>query len=236
MKRLAQLWEHLPPDEPEFPARELPRVQRQYSRCHQITSLFQQMKDEEALRGAWRLLSRPKKPVAAECGPLYIVHLYSGRRREQDFRDWMVCFAEDKGLQNVVVLSLDAAIHDSMNVHSPQLWTFLSDAARAGRILAVVLGLPCETWSSARFETLLNDDIAGPRPLRFATELWGIAQLSTRELAQVSVGNALLLKGIWLAVVVALSNGAVILEHPAVPYEAHKPSIWRTALVNLLLR
>lgn len=34
----------------------------------------------------------------------------------------------------------------------------------------------------------------------------------------------------------ALSNGAVILEHPAVPYKAHKPSIWRTALVNLLLR
>ena len=239
MKRLAQLWEHLPPDEPDFPVREHPRAQRQYNRCHQISSLFQQMKDEEALRGAWRLLSRPRKPVAADHGPFYIVHLYSGRRREQDVHDWMMRYVEDHGYQNVVVLSLDTAIHDSMNVHSPQLWTFLLEAARAGRVLAVVLGPPCETWSSARFETLLNDDGTvrrGPRPLRLAEELWGLAQLSARELAQLGVGNALLLRGIWLAVVVALSNGAVILEHPAVPYEEHKPSIWRTALVKLLLR
>jgi hypothetical protein len=61
-------------------------------------------------------------------------------------------------------------------------------------------------------------------------------ELTTKELQQVSVGNVLFLKGLWLATVVALHRGAVILEHPVVPFEDFKPSIWRTAIVNLLMR
>ena len=51
-----------------------------------------------------------------------------------------------------------------------------------------------------------------------------------------SVGNTLLLRGLWLAVAVALNKGAVVLEHPAMPIELYKPSIWRTAVILLLLR
>ena len=75
-----------------------------------------------------------------------------------------------------------------------------------------------------------------PRPLRMADALWGLPGLSMRELLQVSVGNSLLLRGLWLAVVVALNCGAVVLEHPATRMESFKPSIWRIALVLLLLR
>eukprot|EP00435_Cladocopium_sp_Y103_P012062 s3609_g3.t1 len=53
---------------------------------------------------------------------------------------------------------------------------------------------------------------------------------------KVSIGNALLLKGLWIAWMVALRNGAVVLEHPAMPWEEFKPSIWRTALILLLVR
>lgn len=64
----------------------------------------------------------------------------------------------------------------------------------------------------------------------------GLPGLTLRELLQVSVGNTLLLRGLWLSVAVALHGAAAVLEHPAVPFELHKPSIWRAALVLLWLR
>lgn len=140
--------------------------------------------------------------------------------------------------QRVKVLSIDTAINASMNVHSQELWNFLLHAARAGQILAFLLGPPCKTWSAVRFEQMVVDGglPRGPRPLRMVQSLWALAELSLRELKQLSVGNCLWLKGLWLAVAVAMHRGAVVLEHPAMPFEDHKPSIWRTAIVQMLLR
>ena len=56
------------------------------------------------------------------------------------------------------------------------------------------------------------------------------------ELDQISVGNDLLLHGLWLCMPTALSGGAIILEHPAPPHELERFAIWRTGLVLLLLR
>jgi len=56
------------------------------------------------------------------------------------------------------------------------------------------------------------------------------------ELLQLSVGNCLLLKGIWLAVAVTYHSGSAALEHPAMPYDAELPSIWRSGILRLLLR
>ena len=72
--------------------------------------------------------------------------------------------------------------------------------------------------------------------LRDPLACWGISGLTLRELEQIDIGNSLLLRGLWLCVPIALSSGAVILEHPAPPYQADRPSIWRTGIVNLLLR
>ena len=55
------------------------------------------------------------------------------------------------------------------------------DAARSGRLLGLLLGPPCETWSSARHETQYDEDgmaLCGPRPLRDAENCWGIDMLS----------------------------------------------------------
>lgn len=241
MKKLTQLWCHLPNDEPEFEKPRLPTTSRPYDRSHKIPSSFGIMQVKETERLQWRFLSRaPKKPIGQDA-PYYVVHLYSGRRREGDFHSWMSTLLQQRPDLPVRVLSIDTAIHSSMNIHSTKLWTFLMEIAKAGRLVALLLGPPCETWSAARFETLIDQALGdrarrAPRPLRMADAPWCIQGLSLRELLQLSVGNALLLRGLWLGLVVALNSGAVVLEHPAMPHEPCKPSIWRTALVLLLVR
>ena len=123
-----------------------------------------------------------------------------------------------------------------MNIHSPALWNHLLDYARAGRLLALLLGPPCETWSAARGHPLPGDDRRGPRPLRTAADLWGLPLLSLAELLQLSVGNCLLLKGIWLSVAVTFHSGSIVLEHPAMPYDEDLASVWRSGILCLLLR
>ena len=118
-----------------------------------------------------------------------------------------------------------------------KLWSKLLNLARGGRLLGVLLGPPCETWSSARFHRALDsDDYNGPRPLRMRRDLWGLAMRTFRELLQLDVGNCLLLRGIWLATATVLRSGSAILEHPALPLDESYPSIWRTGLLRLLLQ
>jgi hypothetical protein len=82
---------------------------------------------------------------------------------------------------------------------------------------------------------LCGKPMKGPRPLRGEPDLcWGLAQLSFRELLQISVGNSLLLKGLQLCVCVAVGGGAAALEHPVPPFQLERPSIWRTAIIRLL--
>jgi hypothetical protein len=78
--------------------------------------------------------------------------------------------------------------------------------------------------------------LRGPRPLRLAEALWGLDHLTHPELAQIFVGNSLLLKGMFMACLVTLHGGATFLEHPAVPFAEEMASIWRTALMKMLLR
>lgn len=117
-------------------------------------------------------------------GPFYIVNLYSGRRREGDFHAHMQPFLNNAtfpAARHILVISLDTAIHDGMNVHQERVWKFLMDAARSGRLLGLLLGPPCETWSCARHETQYDEDgiaLCGPRPLRDAENCWGIDMLS----------------------------------------------------------
>jgi len=134
---------------------------------------------------------------------------------------------------------LDTAVDPQLNIHDSKLWAFLVEIARAGRILGFLQGPPCETWTSARHSEQRDEEgnlIRGPRPLRSASELWGLPLLSGRELAQVFTGNCLLLKGLLLAVIIAMHGGVTILEHPAVPFDETYASIWRLGVIKLLLR
>ena len=197
---------------------------------------------DEQERRIWRMDRRPQRNPTPEQGPFYIIHLYAGRRCDRDFHYHMNCLLKEGNhawATSVTVISLDTAIDEAMNVHSPKLWSWLLAAAEAGRILGFLLGPPCETWSSARHEIIEDVEghpVKGPRPLRLADQCWGIEGLSLRELRQLSVGTCLLLRGLWLCVPIALSGGAVLLEHPAPPMQMDRPSIFRTGNITLLLR
>ena len=72
--------------------------------------------------------------------------------------------------------------------------------------------------------------------IRTLQEIWGMSSLSLRELEQIKIGN--LLMGFQLIAMAALSctGGIAVLEHPAEPPEAGIASIWRTPIMQLLLR
>ena len=240
-KVLQQRWERLEKGDPVLP-KPKGAIPVPHDRRHPIASTYKQLPVDEADRKLWVVMQNPKINANLGKGPYYVVHLYSGRRRDGDFHHYMQELLDagpQQISQSVLVISIDTAIDEQkMNVHDAKLWTFLLEAARQGQLLAVLLGPPCETWSSARFEQQLDAaglQIRGPRPLRGApNDCWGLLALSLRELQQVSVGNCLLLKGLQLCVCTAMGGGAVALEHPAPPLQQERPSIWRTAIVRLL--
>lgn len=231
-------------EQEEEPTVKLPQQepQKRKARLHSFDLGFEAMKEEELQRRTWRMTSRPCRSAAPVQGPYFIVHLYAGRRRDADFHHYMNEFIANcphDWASSIWVISLDTAIDSSMNVHSAKLWTWLLDTAREGRILGYLLGPPCETWSSARHEPTIDETgaiLRGPRPLRSADSCWGIAELGLRELQQLSVGSCLLLRGIWLCIPVALTGGAVMLEHPAPPFQEDRASVFRTGIITLLLR
>eukprot|EP00438_Fugacium_kawagutii_P011254 Skav219465 [mRNA] locus=scaffold596:13493:14290:- [translate_table: standard] len=133
------------------------------------------------------------------------------------------------------VISIDTSISSRMNVLQPDVWAKLMALARDGFVHGLLLlGPPCGTWSSARHEEI-EDRPYGPRPLRHADSPWGLWQLTMRELQQCRTGAVLLLRGFWLAITVALAGGGVVLEHPAMPRQADRPSIWRLGVMKQIL-
>ena len=242
MKRLLDLWMNLPSDEdnnPEVTTSMRSSLPCTGQRIHSISSRYALLGDEEQQRTKWRILDQLPRSMTSRKGPYYVVHLYSGRRRSGDFHAMMEQLLAAIPNANIRILSLDTAVDPRLNIHDMKLWTFLLTVATEGRLIGLLQGPPCETWSSARFHKQLDEhdnEVRGPRPLRSAQQPWGLALLTLAELAQIFTGNCLLLKGLYLAVIVALRGGAVFLEHPAIPHNEEYPSIWRLGLVRLLLR
>eukprot|EP00438_Fugacium_kawagutii_P010137 Skav212094 [mRNA] locus=scaffold4509:76709:78709:+ [translate_table: standard] len=230
-QRLEQLSE-TPPEDVEFAApSRMPKPTA--DRRHPIPSCF-------ADAAAWETQQRE---VSADCEVRLqpglnsycriIMRLYSGHRRLGDFHAW----AQDIVARlpgTYAIVSVDTSISDRMNILQPDVWASLLALARGGHLHGLLLGPPCETWSSARHE-VIEDRPYGPRPLRHASSPWGILQLTLRELQQCRTGAILLLRGLWIALIVALRGGGVILEHPAAPSQEERPSIWRLGIMRLLL-
>ena len=231
---LANEIQTMPYDEPEEYLREEVQYRQSRDRIYPIDSQFLASETWEV---DWKhryvkisfnpsKLLNPTKRIA--------IHLYSGRRRKGDYQWWYEGF-RSTGDCEFLFLSIDTAVDASMNINDEKLWTFILDSARAGRVESLMLGPPCETWSAARYHDLGS---RGPRPLRSAQRPWGLLHRSIKEILQLQVGTSLLLKGLLLTVVVALGGGATILEHPAEPAGPDKqdlPSIWKTAVLRILL-
>lgn len=160
----------------------------------------------------------------------FILNLCSGHRQAGDmddlcshatwpaaFRVWFIC---------VDIVSGNAE-HDLTNRGA---FANILLHVRAGRVHGFVIGPPCETWTAIRFLEMLGGK--GPRPLRSASSLWGLPNLSRREYAQIEIGNILLRCAVELVIEVLSVGLCGLVEHPDEPSNPEYPAIWKLQIVR----
>ena len=167
----------------------------------------------------------------------YVLHFFSGQGRPGDFQDWL-----DQALAVVQylvwVISLDVAIDaklcDLSCSGGVARWL---DLAIAGRVVMVLGGPPCETWSVARWNGGSRVTGAGPRAVRSSEHLWGLHDLDTGERQQVTLGNALLRTVILFLAAARVFGFAAVMEHPQLPsWVPLAPSSWKLPELTMLAR
>ena len=102
---------------------------------------------------------------------------------------------------------------------------------------ACLAGSPCETFTEARYHPVVDKEgnvKEGPRVLRTASELWGRAGLTFKELKQLGQGSSFALQTMWCATLMAIWGGVMVSEHPAVPRDPERASIWTSPMMQLL--
>ena len=167
----------------------------------------------------------------------YVLHFFSGQRRPGDYQDWL-----DRALAvthyPVCVIGLDVAIDaklcDLSCSGGVARWL---DLAIAGRVVMVLGGVPCETWSVARWNGGSRTTGAGPRVVRSSEHLWGLHGLDAGERQQVALGNALMRTVILFLAAARVCGFAAVMEHPQLSsWMPQAPSSWRLPELKLLAR
>ena len=168
---------------------------------------------------------------------LFVLHMFSGRRRDFDCHYWIEALAPIMLPEyHVVSLSMDTAIdHQLGNLLEGASLDHAVSLARGHAFALGLTGPPCETWTAARH--IVRDELhgRGPRPLRSCLQAWGLPGLSMRELCQLGTGSSLMLHSLLLEVLIVLAGGGSIMEHPALPDNEDYASIWRTLLHRFLI-
>ena len=167
----------------------------------------------------------------------FIVHLFSGHRREHDVHHWVQHYAENYHMK-ITVLSMDTAVSPYYgNLHpASDSWANLRTLYQAQRVAATIAGTPCETWSAARHRAPPPEAKQNwPRPLRSASAPFGLPELKIKEMTQLYLGSAFFLQGLETLILHILYGGLFLSEHPAIPSNPDYASIWRTALLQVLL-
>eukprot|EP00435_Cladocopium_sp_Y103_P067591 s210_g30.t1 len=170
---------------------------------------------------------------------LFILHMFSGRRRENDCHDMVFKLASQYFPDfDVLPLSVDTAVDPLLgDLSTGPNFTVLLSLADCGAFALNLTGPPCETWTAARHIRCENLFGRGPRPLRLCASPWGLPELSKRELTQLSVGTQLMLHSLGVEVRVVLHGGGSLMEHPSEPRDQSYASIWRTDIHrNLIMR
>ena len=137
----------------------------------------------------------PRYKDVADPPTFLVIHLFSGRRRKDDFHDALKTIAAQSCWQ-VIVLSMDTAVsleYGNLMIGAPS-WSSLIALYMAGRVSATLCGPPCETFSEARFTEAPDGVSRWPRPLRSMSRLFGLEDLTMRELRQCAVGSSFFLQ------------------------------------------
>lgn len=163
--------------------------------------------------------------------------MYAGRRRRGDFQWYLEDLAKKFDFP-VWIVSLDIIIdmHHG-DVSKDSVRQFWCQAIIDRWVCSVLCGPPCETWSVARGQKIVDsqgNERAGPRPVRGHDCPWGMSSLRLRELHQVLTGNVLMSFGLEAVVLVGIHGGPGVLEHPQEPDDPQKPSIWRQSIMSAI--
>jgi len=159
---------------------------------------------------------------------VWILHLFSGRRRIGDCHWWLTHIGRHlwRGVE-LRMISLDTAVHDRLgNLDESDNYNMVLKLAQKGLIAGVLAGPPCETWSAAR--NILLPDHTGPRPLRTSDQPWLLSHRTGKEMRQTSTGTRLLLNTWRIETSVVLHGGGALKEHPWENGNLDRASVWRT--------
>ena len=195
-----------------------------------------ELKDPQEVLQRWRQGEQRHRvvPKPLRFKQILVAHLFSGRRRPDDFQEWAAREVWSDQRFGIVPLSVDIIFSEEWgNLSNPRTFSWFVDAVTSHQLVAILAGPPCETWSIARERGLYADD--GPKPLRSSSALSGFVGLTNRETRQLCTGNELLGVAITLATHLWLAGGICIIEHPSEPKPEHAPSIWRTESMQFLL-
>ena len=211
-----------------------------------IVCLFQEQTDwQQHLRNLdW--VELPKDMTVPSIGRLrekpnfLVVHLFSGRRRKGDIHFHLQEWASAHGC-TITVLSLDTAnsIWYGDLRFEGTTWAKLIELYSNGHVSATISGSPCETFSAARAQPPpedLEDSVKWPRPLRTFLRLFGLDHLTFRELRQLGCGTAFFLQTALALTYQLVYGGYAVSEHPGIPWDPALPSIWRSAILQLLMK
>ena len=120
-----------------------------------------------------------------------------------------------------MVLSTDiihGTLGDLLNAEVTGFWL---SYMRSGKVLAILGGPPCESWSTARSRSICTPhgaNTTGPRPLRSKQQPWGINGLSPAERQQVNAANGLLRTMVQMMYLACSEGISAVMEHPATPW------------------
>eukprot|EP00435_Cladocopium_sp_Y103_P035191 s524_g9.t1 len=240
-KRDRLLAEQQEPPRPHRPVKKgtANAVERQSSAQNVPHAYEEQVQWQASLRQLrWTILP-PERSTPYVLDPdgtkrFFIVHLFSGRRRQGDLHHFLHLWSQQSQFR-VTVLSFDTAVsvHYGDLDHRAEAWSQLRRCYSLGLIAATVLGTPCETFSEARYQQPPNGE-NWPRPLRSHDRPYGLQGLLLREVRQAGTGSLFFLQGLEVLAHHLTQGGLLISEHPAPPQAEERPTIWRIPLTQLL--
>eukprot|EP00438_Fugacium_kawagutii_P022589 Skav216784 [mRNA] locus=scaffold579:180561:182699:+ [translate_table: standard] len=124
-------------------------------------------------------------------GVYRVIYLYAGHRRYGDVHAWADEMTRQYGFC-IEIVPLDIVYeHRLCNLLLPESQDFWKRQLSDGRLLGMIMAPPCESWSVARWRSILAAD-GGPRPIRTSTHPWGAPDATHRQLRQVEVATDLL--------------------------------------------
>ena len=200
---------------------------------HKVTSLFhEQLQWQTAFRRIqWEhapccedipTIEWPTGDQSKPC--LLAIHLFSGRRREGDLHWQLQQWTSRLGIRFLVLLW-----------HTSTAWKMIEQCYTHGLVALTMVGSPCETFSEARFTSPPPEDTSRwPRPLRSAENFFGLPDISNRELRQAHVGTNFYLQGMQALGSHIAHGGLYISEHPGMPTDPTRPTIWRAPMTELM--